>query len=69
VFPAHYDQCWSSALETLLAGWSAVEIRPKYAGASYLTFSPLLMRAYVRCEDRTIRRPNLATYYLLAAGR
>jgi SAM-dependent methyltransferase len=69
VFPAHYDRCWSSALAELLADWSAVEIRPKYAGASYFAFSPLLMRAYVKCEDRALGRPNLATYYLLAATR
>lgn len=69
VFPARYDRCWSSALGELLADWSAVEIRPKYVGASYFTFSPLLMRAYVKCEERTLRRPNLATYYLLAAVR
>jgi SAM-dependent methyltransferase len=68
-FRAHYDRCRSSAIRELLAGWSTVDVRPKYAGAAYLTFSSTLMRAYLRYEDWTVDRPDLATHYVVRAVR
>ena len=68
-FPARYDRCWSSAIGELLADWSDAQVRPKYAGAGYLGFSPLLTRIYLRYEDWTVGRPNLATHYVVAAVR
>lgn len=68
-FRARYDRGWSHAIEELLAEWSSFEVRPKYAGASYLAFSPRLMRAYLRYEEWTVGRPDLATHYLVAGIR
>lgn len=71
VFPAHYHHCWHSALERILQRWTSFEILPRYAGAHYFAFSPLLQSAYLRYENWTYRggHPNLATHYLITAVR
>ena len=69
VFPAIYDRCWYDAIHETLASWTAVEVRPKHAGAGYVAFSSVLTRAYVLYENRTVSSPNLATHYLVAATR
>lgn len=71
VFPAHYDKCWYSALEGMLAPWSSVSVTPLYQGARYFSFSPWAQRLYLRYEEFAMRRhlDNLATHYLLVATR
>ena len=70
VFPAHYDACYEAALARMLAGWSAVEIHPRYKGAAYFNFSRTLQRLYLHYEDWTQQgRPNLATHYIVDAFR
>lgn len=68
IFPAHYDQCWYRALLRCLAGWSAVEVIPRYKGGDYLAFSPRLRRIYLVYENWIQQRhPDLATHYLISA--
>lgn len=71
VFPAYYHRCWYGAMDRMLSGWSAREIRPLYRGASYLSFSGPLQRLYVGYENWAANgdHRNLATHYLLAADR
>ena len=71
VFPAYYDRCWYSALVKITETWSKVEILPRYVGATYLSFSPPLQRAYLVYENWTISHDhrNLATHYLIVADR
>jgi SAM-dependent methyltransferase len=71
VFPAYYDKCWYSALKTLMAPWRQVEILPFYIGASYFSFSKVLLRAYLRYENWVCNRGyvNLATHYLIDARK
>jgi SAM-dependent methyltransferase len=71
VFPAHYDGCWYGALRRMTTGWSAVEIRSRYAGAGYFGFLPPLQRLYLVYENWAARRGhrNLATHYLIHARR
>lgn len=71
VFPAHYDQCWSSALERVFAPWSAVEVVPRWLGAPYFAFFRPLHALYVGYEEwaRLGRHANLAPYYLIDAIR
>ena len=71
VFPAHYHRCWHSALNALLASWSAHEISPIYLGAAYFrSFAPAMALA-LGYEEWTRRRDhrNLAPYYLIDARR
>jgi 2-polyprenyl-6-hydroxyphenyl methylase/3-demethylubiquinone-9 3-methyltransferase len=71
IFPAHYDRCWDGAIRTILAGWTQVEVQPRYLGAGYLRFLPPARRLYLVYEEwaRRSRRRNLATHYLVAAER
>lgn len=69
VFPAHYDQCYASAIRGILDPWSERRIYARYGGAVYWRFNHLLQAAYTGYEEwcyRT-RRPNLATHYLVEA--
>ena len=70
-FPTHYDHCYASALERMLAGWSTRSLTPLYRGAGYFGFSSALQRAYVTYESLVARRPisQLATHYLISATR
>lgn len=69
VFPAWYDRCWHGALRSLLQPWHSSEVLPRYRGAGYFAFMPLLQRTYLAYEDWARRRhhPNLATHYLVTA--
>lgn len=71
VFPAHYDDCYYSAIAALGRRWTSVEIQPKFCGASYFAFSRTLMRAYLAYENVAAGRQysNLATHYLVCAVR
>jgi len=68
VFPAHYDRCYRSALESLVAdSWSEVEIENVWCGAVYFRFMRPLQAAYVLYEEWAYltNRGNLATHYFL----
>ena len=69
IFPAHYHQCWYSALERILRPWTRSEILPRYTGGMYFSFSPALQRLYLIYEDWAMKtdRRNLATHYLIDA--
>lgn len=69
VFRAHYDRCWSSALERLLAEWREAEVLPLHTGAGYVLFSRPLTALYMGYEEWAYRREhtNLASYYLVTA--
>ena len=70
VFPAHYDRCWYSALEPLLAPpWTEARIVPLFSGVFYTAFSAPLRAAYLAYEELAWRRDwrNLAPYYLITA--
>jgi SAM-dependent methyltransferase len=71
IFPAHYDQCWDSALRRLMADWSDVQIEPLYMGAEYLEFLRPAQALYVGAEELWARRDvrNLAAYYVVTARR
>jgi SAM-dependent methyltransferase len=71
VFPAHYDQCWDSALRRLLAPWESVRIEPLYMGAEYLSFLRPAQALYIGAEEWWARRDmrNLAAYYVVTATR
>ena len=71
VFPAPYDRCTYSALTEALAGWSSVRIVPRYRGAQYLSFAPILESAYLALEDLMVRgrHRDMATHYLVVARR
>jgi SAM-dependent methyltransferase len=71
VFPAPYDGCYYSALEGMLAPWSRWDIVPRYYGAMYLSFAPLLEQLYLIYENWAERsgHRNLATHYLVSARR
>lgn len=67
IFPAFYDHCYHSALVSLLADWSSVEITRQWAGAAYFrSFRPVLA-AYVMYEEWALSsgRHDLATHYCL----
>jgi len=70
-FPTHYDSCYASALERMLAPWSTRCLLPLYRGAGYFKFSNALQQAYVTYESLVARRPmsQLATHYLISATR
>jgi SAM-dependent methyltransferase len=70
-FPTRFDRCYARALERMLADWSSVEILPFYRGATYLSMSRTLQRAYLLYEGALARRDvrDLATHYLLIARR
>lgn len=70
-FPAHYDQCWHSALERAFGSWASVNITPLYHGATYFHFSEPLQRAYLVYENLLVKRGvrNLATHYLVTAEK
>ena len=55
----------------LLAPWSRWEIVPRYYGAMYLSFAPMLEGLYVIYENWAERggHRNLATHYLVSAWR
>ena len=71
VFPAPYDQCTYSGLSKTLAGWSEVQIMPRYRGAQYFGFLPPLQTLYLSIEDLIVRgdHKDLATHYLVVARR
>lgn len=71
VFPAYYDRCHASAIRRTFDGWTEVRITPFFRGATYFTFSPALMRAYLAYENLICRRDaaELATHYLVVAQR
>jgi SAM-dependent methyltransferase len=71
VFPAYYDRCYASALESLLAGFSSVDVTPIFQGGSYFNFALPLRRVYLTFEDWVERtgRNDLATHYLVVARR
>ncbi|MEA2191323.1 MAG: hypothetical protein QOI73_1444 [Solirubrobacteraceae bacterium] len=71
VFPAYYDHCTSGELRTLMAPWTAAEIRPVFLGASYFNFSHALRDVYVAYENWAARtgRADLATHYLIVGRR
>lgn len=71
VFPAHYDRCWDGALQQVLASWNQVEIVPRYIGAQYLRALPPIQWLYLLYEEWALRtrRRNLATHYIIDAGR
>ncbi len=71
IFPAHYDQCWDSALRRLTADWSNVQIEPLYMGAEYLEFLRPAQALYLGAEELWARRDvrNLAAYYVVTARR
>jgi SAM-dependent methyltransferase len=71
VFPAYYDRCTAGALAPVFSTWSEYELTPLYNGASYFDFLPPLRRAYLVYENSIHRRrvANLATHYLVVAGR
>jgi SAM-dependent methyltransferase len=68
-FPAHYDQCWHTALERILEPWHEATITPYFTGADYLRFARPLQALYLGYEELTLRRglDNLAAYYLVTA--
>ena len=69
VFPAHYNQCWDSAIRRIMGNWSKAEVRPYYTAAGYFRFSRPLQAAYLGYEELIFRRRqlNLAAYYLVRA--
>jgi hypothetical protein len=71
VFPAWYDRCYYSALARMAEHWSAWEVVPRYRGTGYLSFAPVLQRAYLVYENWAERsgHPNLATHYLVSGWR
>jgi SAM-dependent methyltransferase len=70
VFPAYYDRSTMRGIHACLAGWSRVEVLPRYRGASYLTGLPTLQRLYVAYENWASRgHPSLATHYLVFAEK
>ena len=71
IFPAHYDHCWSSALERLTQEWQTVEIVPLHRGAAYLHFSKPLRAAYLVYERWLARHhlDNFAAYFIVDAIR
>ena len=71
VFPARYDHCYYSALSTILRPFSEAEIIPRYKGAEYLVFAPIVRDVYLLYEDWIYRRDwrNLATHYIVVARR
>lgn len=71
VFPAHYDRCWQSALDRMMAPWSEWDVIPAYSGAGYFSFARPVLAAYIAWEEwvRTRGHANLAPYYLITATR
>jgi SAM-dependent methyltransferase len=69
VFPAHYDKCYPSALLPAMADWSHVEFKPQHTGAQYFNFAEVVRRGYIGIENRTLSRPDAATWYLMTAVR
>lgn len=69
VFPAHYDRCYPSALLPAMTNWTSVEFKPQYTGAQYFNFFDLVRRSYIGIENRTLSRPDAATWYLMTAVR
>lgn len=69
VFPAHYDRCYPSALLPSMTKWSHVELVPQYTGAHYFNFADVIRRGYIHIENKTLRRPDAATWYLVTATR
>jgi SAM-dependent methyltransferase len=69
VFPAPYDSCTYSAMKSAFAGWSDVQIVPRYRGAGYFGFLPPLQWLYLKFEDMLERghHLDLATHYLVVA--
>jgi SAM-dependent methyltransferase len=71
VFPAHYDQCWYTALVRLTSTWDRADIHARYRGSGYFRFLGVAERAYLVYEDWALRRghKNLATHYFITARR
>ncbi len=71
VFPAYYDHCWQGALEDMSDGWQSFEVLPRYRGAGYFNFSPMLQKVYLSYENWALNSDhrNLATHYLVNAVR
>lgn len=70
-FHTYYDHCYHRALVRMLAPWSSADVTPFYRGATYLSFSRPLQRAYLAYESFVARRRllDLATHYLVVARR
>jgi SAM-dependent methyltransferase len=71
-FPTVYDNCRASQLRRLLAGrWTGFAVLPRYRGANYLAFSPLLLGGYLTYENYIARKPieDLATHYVIHATK
>lgn len=71
VFPAYYDKCTKSGLETTFENWSNVEVIPIWLGAGYWRFAPPLQRLYLRYEAWAIRnkKDDWAPYYQVIATK
>ncbi|MGE3961910.1 MAG: class I SAM-dependent methyltransferase [Dehalococcoidia bacterium] len=71
VFPAVYDRCWASALESDLRSWDSPQVTPLFFGGFYLLSAPYLLWPYLAWEELTKRArwKNLATHYLVSAIR
>lgn len=71
VFPAHYHDCFHSAIERHTRAWSSFEVIPLHQGAYYFTFSRILQRLYASYENHIIERHwnDLATHFLLIGTR
>lgn len=71
VFPAYYENCSDSQLRAAGTAWTTFSVFPRYQGASYFSFLPLLERAYLAYEEWTIcaGHRDLATHYFLVAER
>ncbi len=71
VFPAHYDRCWSSAVQRMLVAWTSAEVIPLHRGAAYFHFAKPLRAGYLLYEEwvRSQQFENLASYYIVDAVR
>jgi 2-polyprenyl-6-hydroxyphenyl methylase/3-demethylubiquinone-9 3-methyltransferase len=71
IFPAYFDRCSARELRPLLGGMHDVRIVPRYAGAGYFRWFPLMHRVAARLTESMERgrHENLAAYYLVTARR
>ena len=75
VFPAHYNQCWHSALCRLMASWDEFDVIPIFRGATYFVFThkqlrwlyPITSGWYLAYERCSMLNPNLASHYIIEA--
>jgi SAM-dependent methyltransferase len=69
IFPAHYHRCYYTALQRIGAAWRSWTTVPRYVGAHYFRFAPLLQACYIAYEEWTLRTDhrNLASHYVVSA--